>query len=200
MRRAQDIPRADIIGMADRERDLSWLIVQQQYWSDGTRMRHPKAHKEPIEEYGPTQPVKKEEWYGMLDDYLTKMLPPVLDHSLGRSLMDWRADVLRTEGLVQETLIKKEKPKKEKEKKATRRAARPYKPVICIETGAIYPSRKDAAIAVDRSFWALCYAARAGTKCAGGHWAYVSELPQSPKHDNTPAYIPSRASEELQQE
>lgn len=48
--------------------------------------------------------------------------------------------------------------------------------VRCIETGEVYPSIRQAALAVDRHFSSLSACLRGSTpRCAGYHWEYVDE-------------------------
>jgi len=42
--------------------------------------------------------------------------------------------------------------------------------LLCVETGELYHSMLEAAVAVDRTPAAITMAARDGTVCAGFHW------------------------------
>ncbi len=55
----------------------------------------------------------------------------------------------------------------------TKRGEASRKPVICVETGKIYPSATKAAAEVARAIGSISRACKDGSTCAGLHWRYV---------------------------
>lgn len=49
-------------------------------------------------------------------------------------------------------------------------------PVVCVETGVIYETMKDASLATGANKPNICRAIRTGYKCAGYHWKYKDDI------------------------
>eukprot|EP00808_Paulinella_micropora_P011776 g74039.t1 len=59
------------------------------------------------------------------------------------------------------------------------------RPVVCVQTGEVFPSITKAAYAVQRHPAAIFQAIQHPCKCAGYNWKYETENP------NTPEYSPA---------